>query len=93
MRKPSNNWKQLKLDVLQRSSKGKRECDRKIERNIEMSYAEIKAVCYNTVLRDIASYEANNGKSASKLLNEKKDQRLSVHPSGWKWRFSLLSKE
>ena len=46
VRKPSNNWKQLKLDVLQRSSKGKRECDRKIERNIEMSYAEIKAYKY-----------------------------------------------
>lgn len=46
MRKPSNNWKQLKLDVLQRGSKGGRECDRKIERNIEMSYAEIKAYKY-----------------------------------------------
>lgn len=37
------------LSILQRNSKGKRECYRKIERNTEMNYAEIKAS--NKVLR------------------------------------------
>lgn len=38
-----NCWNPLKLRLLQRNSKGKRECERKLERKSEMTYAEVKA--------------------------------------------------